>query len=532
MATPTGKIAKLISSLFALAFDGIILELMQTLTFPCSHCTRRMGVGMELMGRQVRCPHCREVVFAPSATTPSRLTPHPEIVPDDIAPPNSSWNETGVGLGNPNRSDDAHDFSHLKQQPQESEESIFAEPGEEDDSVFGSPKSSRILSMPEIVDSTQLTEPVPQHPDFLLPLPSDPITGNRLRIEQKTDDLELEPDPIPIPQVVYNSNIVGTDTSDSNTIPQPIFGFDSPPFVEKIATEPRKPAQTFASTPAPTLPETTTRKPLRAEPPDGTARRTPSWLYFLAGYAILMSIMALWGWLRTTDRGHPLSNIPDFFGEYRKAERDKVSTLSVNFETVPPELRVPIGGKLIVGDLAIEPLTVLEDKPTRVTTYTGNGQQDSRQPSKQRCLVLKVRLHNLSKDVSFHPMDPAYNRKEYPSTPMPLSGLIVGAKRFAGGPIPWPYTLGVKHTCFVGQEQDSEPLMPGKFRDTIVVSAEGREVIAAVLATKTPVLWNIHFRRGLTTYAGEDVSVGALVGVTFDAKDVKPLPADPTRTPS
>lgn len=484
-----------------------------------------MGVGMELMGRKVRCPHCREVVVAPSATIPSRLTPHPEIVPDDIAPPVSSWDETGVGLGKPNRSDDAHDFPQLRQQPQESQESIFAEPGEEDDSVFGTGKSSQILTMPEIVDSTQLTEPVPQHPDFLLPLLDDPIAANRLRIEQKTDNLELEPDPIPIPRVVYNSNVVGTDTSDSNNIPQPIFGFDNPPFAENMTAESRKLPQIFASKPELTIAETVPRKPLRVEPPSGT-KRTPSWLYFVVGYAIAISILALWGWLRTSDRGHPLSNIPDFFGEYRKAQRDKVSILNVNFETVPPELRVPIGGRLVVGDLAIEPLAVLEEKPIRVTTYEGNGQLDSRQPSKQRCLALKVHLHNLSKDVSFHPTDPAYNRKEYPRTPMPLTGLIVGTKRYVGGPIPWPFSHGVKRTYFVGQEHDSEPLLPGKFRETIIVSAEGSEVVSAVLASKSPLLWQIHFRRGLTTFAGEDVSVGALVGIAFEAKDVKRLPSE------
>lgn len=491
-----------------------------------------MGIGMELLGRKVRCPHCREVVVAPSATTPSRLTSHPEIVPDDIAPPVSSWDETGVGLGNPSRAEDKNDFSHLRQQPQESEESIFAEPGDEDDSVFGTGKSSRILTMPEIVDSMQLTEPVPQHPDFLLPLLDDPIAENRLRIEQKTDNLELEPDPIPIPQVAYNTNIVGMDTSDSNNIPQPIFGFDTPAFAENIATESRKLPQTFASKPEPTIAETAPRKPLRAEPPSGT-KRTPSWLYFVVGYAILMSILALWGWLRTSDRGHPLSNIPDFFGEYRKSQRDKVSILNVNFETVPPELRVPICGKLLVGDLLIEPLAVLEDKPIRVITYAGDGQHDSRQPGKQRCLTLKIRLHNLSKDVSFHPVDPAYNRKEYPSTPMPLTGLIVGTKRFAGGPIPWPFSHNVKRTYFVGQENDSEPLLPGKFRDTIVVSAEGSDVVSAVLASNTPLLWQIHFRRGLTTFAGEDVSVGTLVGIAFEPKDVKRLPSEtmPDKTP-
>jgi len=113
---------------------------------------------------------------------------------------------------------------------------------------------------------------------------------------------------------------------------------------------------------------------------------------------------------------------------------------------------------------------------------------------------------------------------------MPLSGLIVGSKRFVGGPIPWPFSHGVKQTYFVGQEHDSEPLQPGKFRDTIVVSAEGTDVISAVLASKAPLLWHIHFRRGLTTYAGEEVSVGALVGIAFEAKDVKRLSAESLRT--
>ena len=135
--------------------------------------------------------------------------------------------------------------------------------------------------------------------------------------------------------VVYNNNVVGTDTSDSNNIPQPIFGFDTQAFAENIATESRKIPQTFASKPEPTIAETATRKPLRTEPPGGTIKRTPSWLYFVIGYAIVMSILALWGWLRMSDRGHPLSNIPDFFGEYRKAQRDKVSILNVNFEMVP-----------------------------------------------------------------------------------------------------------------------------------------------------------------------------------------------------
>ena len=80
----------------------------QTHTFPCPFCGRRMGVGLDLLGRHVRCPHCKQVVQAPhTAGGPPPGEPKTEPTP--------SFN--------------------LPTAPQESHESIFGEV--HDDDVFG-----------------------------------------------------------------------------------------------------------------------------------------------------------------------------------------------------------------------------------------------------------------------------------------------------------------------------------------------------------------------------------------------------------
>src|SRR4051812_35528807 len=51
---------------------------MQTLNFNCSFCNKLMAVGMNLLGRNVRCPHCKQVVQAPAT---------PNAPPKTVAPP-------------------------------------------------------------------------------------------------------------------------------------------------------------------------------------------------------------------------------------------------------------------------------------------------------------------------------------------------------------------------------------------------------------------------------------------------------------
>jgi len=39
---------------------------MQTINFQCGHCRNIMGVSAAFLGKQVRCPHCQQVVLAPT----------------------------------------------------------------------------------------------------------------------------------------------------------------------------------------------------------------------------------------------------------------------------------------------------------------------------------------------------------------------------------------------------------------------------------------------------------------------------------
>lgn len=49
---------------------------MQTVNFKCGHCGQLMAVGREFLGQQVRCPHCQQVVLAPSSD-PAPAAPSP-----------------------------------------------------------------------------------------------------------------------------------------------------------------------------------------------------------------------------------------------------------------------------------------------------------------------------------------------------------------------------------------------------------------------------------------------------------------------
>ena len=97
----------------------------QPLTFPCPFCGRRMGVGMELSGKHVRCPHCKQIVLAPTAAAvPPAVEPAPAPDSDPV------FNTT----------------------PRESAESILSDPEESEDEVFSSSKNGTRMRIPDLPD--------------------------------------------------------------------------------------------------------------------------------------------------------------------------------------------------------------------------------------------------------------------------------------------------------------------------------------------------------------------------------------------
>jgi phage FluMu protein Com len=54
---------------------------METVTFNCSHCGKRMGVSKAHLGMQVHCPHCKGVVQSPAPEPPAPAPPEPASPP-------------------------------------------------------------------------------------------------------------------------------------------------------------------------------------------------------------------------------------------------------------------------------------------------------------------------------------------------------------------------------------------------------------------------------------------------------------------
>lgn len=125
---------------------------MQTLNFPCPLCGRRMGVGADLGGKPVRCPHCRQVIVSPAGG---------ELPPTEKVPVQPQPAEVHAAVP---------DFSHLPKR--EVAESIFAEGGSDDESVFDGSVAARVV-LPEPPEPLQPTEKILRQPEFLAPLKPD-----------------------------------------------------------------------------------------------------------------------------------------------------------------------------------------------------------------------------------------------------------------------------------------------------------------------------------------------------------------------
>jgi hypothetical protein len=92
---------------------------MGQVNFPCGHCGNLMGVLEHLLGQQVRCPHCQQVVRAPASAGPPPPAP-PDLQATTFAVP-----------------------------PPVEPESIFTPPEATDDDLFGGSPPPRLELPPE-----------------------------------------------------------------------------------------------------------------------------------------------------------------------------------------------------------------------------------------------------------------------------------------------------------------------------------------------------------------------------------------------
>ncbi len=493
---------------------------MATITFPCTTCERRIGVMDSLRGQEVRCPHCKSVVVAPRASTM-------RVSATGSATPSSSWSGDSNGLAR--EVTPAPSFEHIPsylapgayQPPEfkahgnrEGVESIFSDGGDDDESVFATGRHGEPMQLPDAPGVMQPTIEVEHSNEFLVASPNQTVATGAATARSQ-----------PQPAAVLAPQLPATRPSPAASHEKIDLFLVSPASLGLKPTEITNPwtkiedipkDQPIARAPVPmsaTIPSTTTNFVFTPE----LKRRL---VYVLAGYATLVTIVLFWSWIRGSHQEHPLTTIPDFFGQYRRADRSKVSRLPVEDAVLPPELTLALGSSLRVGDLQIEPLGVEFTKPVMVTQYAAAKTPETRHTATDASLVLRLRLTNHSTTLAFHPADPAYNRKTSPGEPLPLSGVQIGSQRFMGGQIGWPFDRLTPRIYFAGQEADDQPLQPGQSRETVLVSNNSKELWPTLTRTRDAI-WRVHLRRGVTRFESEDVSVGVLFGVQFQLDQIQ-----------
>ena len=516
---------------------------MQTIHFTCLHCKNLMAVGANLLGRNVRCPHCKQVVQAPAANPNAAPAPAPPAPPPPAAAPKPPAEFPQFQLPPP---------------PQESPDSIFGEVHEED--VFARPAPKPVIPPhPEPPVRAAPYPPVAPQPGYGPPLPPPAYQPPT-----------FAPPPAPPPNFAWNEPTVPEDRGqqpaatwgpeptapllvpgDYGPQPQP-WGPPQPGYPQPVpapaAYVPALAASNpWAQAPPGMMPEympreradeaprrdNRSRRQQRGLGPD--ARRGVSGLtWVLLVWALLATGGAIYLLASRTSTGveHPFLSMPDFFGEFDKADRKKPSSaikLPPLETAVPAQLRIPLGTRRLVGDhLEVEPVAI--ERRTVAIYQKLAGAEPQKGRDMQPVYVLRFKVKNTSSDVYFCPNDPAFNRRAANDS-SPYNALIVGRTRFYGGPFPWPSRTKFEREYIEGQDQDHLPLAPGQERETVVCTFPGDyKEIGAQLKTVTegPFLWRVQLRRGLVRCedgggAERDVSVTAVIGVEFKPSDVRDL---------
>ena len=433
-----------------------------------------MAVGMNLLGRNVRCPHCKAVVQAPTAAGEPMSSPG--IVRTPVKPPEPKPPEPNFAP--------LPQFK-LPEKDTEAPESIFGEVHDED--LFGS-------------------EP----PKPTMPPPPIPVSAPAPTIEMSAP----EPEPIHAPAPIYTEQVPYSPTGPTVSMEAPELNLgDAPEYT------PPAPAQEQEQPP-----RRTQRPPMPAE-----GKSSNAFAIILLGYGLLMTIAAgVFGYLafvKSAEPEHPFKAIPDVFGEYEKANRKQTSYKWLPSATadVPADLRVKLGDELVVGDLAVTPLEVKKELVTAVEEFQSGD--DRVRPVPPRTLVMKLKVKNLSSDVSFFPTDPAFQRRLEPKTDEkvgPYTALQIN-REFYYGLFPWPPAGNTRKEFIQEHTANEKPLKPGEETTIFVAVAPKQDVVRNLerVPVDQSLLWRVQLRRGVVKYEDKEVSATAVIGVTFKKTQIQ-----------
>ena len=461
---------------------------MPAVTFQCGSCNNLMAVEEDLRGQQVRCPHCQQVVVAPTATHSAS----PPMEPAATA----SLDPTGISRFPIDPSSAPPGSSPLLQ-----EEDILLSPSPISDDLFGG--------------TTQLPA---------VEMPHDVIGANPAGSAQP--DGEVGKPAVSTSEPSADASSSGPATEVLTLAPESPAPLELAPSTADWPATSQGASDLPADMPASDL---TSRMARRAK---RESLFTTYLIIFLIPYAIFVTCVAAYFYLRMLDMQqrapHPLEYLRDS-GENPPAKRGTSSVLeSVSPDTpLPPKLKVALGQQLAIGDLSVQP----EKVERRKLVICSENRNVRPQETAQYALVLTLRVRNISQDVYFTPTDPVFDRqwKEEYGASRPFAALEIGEKHFFGGATKWrprgnrgPFRGDDPREFVKGQERDSEILKPGQERLAIFCTdPSNREILQTLNRHQGALLWRVHLRRGLVDLGDREVSASAVVGVVFDKKEIR-----------
>jgi hypothetical protein len=145
-------------------------------------------------------------------------------------------------------------------------------------------------------------------------------------------------------------------------------------------------------------------------------------------------------------------------------------------------------------------------------------------PSREKALVLRLHLRNISQEIAFHPVDPFFDRSWKPGDPngKPYTYLDMDGRLFYGGPIEWEYASAQGNNArqYILEQRQDRVLGPNEEMDTIICTNPHDKVEDYLNSYHGPLLWRVQLRRGPVEVRNHDASATAVIGVEFQDSDV------------
>jgi phage FluMu protein Com len=235
------------------------------------------------------------------------------------------------------------------------------------------------------------------------------------------------------------------------------------------------------------------------KPPRRTADRgylSLMLLILLVPYSILMTLFVVYLWYQLANQENGLQQLPDPAPKKDGARQVKLRVK--HDQALAASQQVKLGGTIIIGAIQVTPEKVTRDE-------FGDLQ-----------LVLNVK--NVSDNQAFSPMHPDFLRtvKGSKTNAMPYTFLDSPgtSDRIYGGHLAFERP-GENDRTIEGE------LLPGQQEKLVVTAPEKKELVNRIVQSKEPMTWRVQLRRGLARISGQQASATAVIGVQFNASEIR-----------